>query len=704
MTTDFKATQVQTNKIIVTGSFAGDGSNQLLIYNYAADDSGSPNQGQIDPSKFDTSSGIGSDVFLFVSGGVSTRSTGGSYGVTVMGGDLHISGNLTVDGTYPSGGGGGGGDVFWTSPVSDVVETTGSIRMDTNTTAGTYAVAVGTSTSASGNSSFAQGDSTVASGNYSHAEGSGSLASNDAAHAEGILTTASEEGSHAEGFSTTASGYASHAQGYSTTALGTYSHAEGANTTATGGTSHSEGSATTSSGDYSHAEGTFTTASGQSSHAEGGSTASQNLYTHAEGNNTVAGPEFLGYGVTAVDEISQAPDGIFQLDVSYGDQTPTIGNPTFVIGRNAGAFGFVTSSYDGFNTYITCSSGAPFSYSYTGVDVITLWAAFGSSAQGGANVGFGTSAHAEGDSTYSFGNAAHSEGQTTVAVGDYSHSEGSSGFAIGEASHAEGVGTTALGSYTHAEGDNTIARGYASHTEGLGTIASGSYQHAQGKYNLRNNDFSLFVIGDGTADDDASRSDILRVNSGSLIGSGSVEVTGSFSATLGLSGSLTQLTDGTSYLIAGNNITITSASNGAVTISSTGGGGLSTGKQHLTSYTSTTTTTPQVIGQFSWVPADYTGLTSVSVRAVLSTDGTTNHTGSIQIYNLTSGSFIDLIDTPATSTHMIFTGSTPMLLTSSNLLTGITNFNNSSTSVYEVRVSGSSANTSIVGGVEIVFS
>jgi hypothetical protein len=237
----------------------------------------------------------------------------------------------------------------------------------------------------------------------------------------------------------------------------------------------------------------------------------------------------------------------------------------------------------------------------------------------------------------------------------------------------------------------------------LGTIASGSYQHVQGKYNLRNNDFSLFVIGDGTADDDANRGDILRVNSGSLIGSGSVEVTGSFSATLGLSGSLTQLTDGTSYLIAGNNITITSASNGAVTIASTAGG-LATGKQHLASYTSTTTTVPQVIGQFSWVSADYTGLTSVRVRAVLSTDGTTNHTGSIQIYNLTSGSFIDLIDTPATSTHMIFTGSTPMLLTSSNLLVGITNFNNSSTSVYEVRVSGSSANSSIVGGVEIVFS
>jgi len=40
-----------------------------------------------------------------------------------------------------------------------------------------------------------------------------------------------------------------------------------------------------------------------------------------------------------------------------------------------------------------------------------------------------------------------------------------------------------------------------------------------------------------------------------------------------LSGSLTKLQDGSSYLIAGNNTTITSASNGSITIASSGGGG-----------------------------------------------------------------------------------------------------------------------------------
>ena len=65
--------------------------------------------------------------------------------------------------------------------------------------------------------------------------------------------------------------------------------------------------------------------------------------------------------------------------------------------------------------------------------------------------------------------------------------------------------------------------------------------------------------------------------SGNLITSGTLEVKGASSLSgsvwmpQGMSGSLTRLTDGTSYLVAGSNVTITSASNGAVTISSTGG-------------------------------------------------------------------------------------------------------------------------------------
>jgi len=62
--------------------------------------------------------------------------------------------------------------------------------------------------------------------------------------------------------------------------------------------------------------------------------------------------------------------------------------------------------------------------------------------------------------------------------------------------------------------------------------------------------------------------------SGSLFG-GDLTASGSIKALAGFSGSLTRLTDGTSYLRAGSNITIASSSNGAITISSTGGVGSS---------------------------------------------------------------------------------------------------------------------------------
>lgn len=58
----------------------------------------------------------------------------------------------------------------------------------------------------------------------------------------------------------------------------------------------------------------------------------------------------------------------------------------------------------------------------------------------------------------------------------------------------------------------------------------------------------------------------------SLFG-GDVISSGSITAERGLSGSLTRLADGTSYLVAGSNVTIASSSNGQVVISSTGGGG-----------------------------------------------------------------------------------------------------------------------------------
>lgn len=67
--------------------------------------------------------------------------------------------------------------------------------------------------------------------------------------------------------------------------------------------------------------------------------------------------------------------------------------------------------------------------------------------------------------------------------------------------------------------------------------------------------------------------DVKSYFGGNLSISGSVEITGSLKVSQGISGSLTRLTDGTSYLVAGTNVTITSASNGSITISAASGGG-----------------------------------------------------------------------------------------------------------------------------------
>ena len=67
--------------------------------------------------------------------------------------------------------------------------------------------------------------------------------------------------------------------------------------------------------------------------------------------------------------------------------------------------------------------------------------------------------------------------------------------------------------------------------------------------------------------------DVKSYLNGNLVISGTVETSGSLRITQGISGSLTRLSDGTSYLIGGTNITITSASNGSIIISAAGGGG-----------------------------------------------------------------------------------------------------------------------------------
>lgn len=160
------------------------------------------------------------------------------------------------------------------------------------------------------------------------------------------------------------------------------------------------------------------------------------------------------------------------------------------------------------------------------------------------NIARGVYSHAEGYDTQAYGNYSHAEGQATYATGGWSHAEGLNTDSRGEHSHAEGYNTQAYGQNSHTEGNNTKATGQASHAEGYYTTASGNYAHAAGYYTTANNyqyvvgkysatrtaptaegqdttyEDGIFIVGNGTADDNSSRTNALRVSSGGRCYSG----------------------------------------------------------------------------------------------------------------------------------------------------------------------------------------
>ena len=105
-TPDFRANQVQTKKIVASGST---GTNaKLLVYSEESEDKTNPNTGEINPNAFDFD-GIGEDIFMYVSGTVSSGSAVDR--ISVYGGSVFISGNLSIAGHISASSGAGAGGV-----------------------------------------------------------------------------------------------------------------------------------------------------------------------------------------------------------------------------------------------------------------------------------------------------------------------------------------------------------------------------------------------------------------------------------------------------------------------------------------------------------------------------------------------------------------------------------------------------------------
>lgn len=401
---------------------------------------------------------------------------------------------------------------------SSATTTTAIIGIEGNSLPSLADYIIGFNASAEGNGTYAQGP-------YSHAEGGSSVSSGVGSHAEGSSIAAGEV-SHSEGLVTRAHGDFSHAEGWATKAIGNASHAEGYNTIADAARSHAEGDSTNAIGAASHAEGYNTIASGSYSHAEGSFTRALSFGSHVEGTGNYAG--FYGYSAGVA-------SGVITLDSSYGDVTSQFPAGTYLILDDTphdniyqylvlkiDSVAFTTSTVitlvDTGITTTTAIIGVEGSGNPTSADKVLSYSVLGGS-------------HAEGVGTIAHGPKTHAEGEDSTASGMVSHAEGYGTIAGGNFSHSEGVNTVARGAASHAEGEGTIAIGDRSHTSGIYTIASGSAQTVIGKYNLRDNDFSLFVVGNGTGDANNLRSDVFRISQSTVEVTGSLQVTGSLYVT-----------------------------------------------------------------------------------------------------------------------------------------------------------------------------
>lgn len=111
MSKDFRASQLETSKLILSGGIGLNGLGGIIYSGSVATN----REGGIPASML---SNVGTDTMLFISGTIGGK---GTSGILLVGGDLHVSGNLTVDGTSP--GGGAGADYDWVDRNNQIVTT-----------------------------------------------------------------------------------------------------------------------------------------------------------------------------------------------------------------------------------------------------------------------------------------------------------------------------------------------------------------------------------------------------------------------------------------------------------------------------------------------------------------------------------------------------------------------------------------------------
>ncbi len=396
---------------------------------------------------------------------------------------------------------------------------------------GTYSLAAGLNTVASGSASVAFGDGTTSSGYASVAFGLGNVSSGYGSIAAGLNSQATNDQSIAFGTSTFAtgqytislgancvsSGTAAVTLGSQNTASGFYSMAFGSNTIASGNYGLSTGFSSKASGDRSIAMGGLTTASGFNSTALGWSTKAKGDISTSMGFQTIAKP----YLAVAI--------GQYNDTTSFSPSVWDPVDPVFIIGSGTAnnarknIFTVLKSGKTGINiSYPTAmlhvqDSSVLFAASVSlpanpggppanGSGRRMMWYADKAAFRTGISLGdewdkvnTGNYSVAGGFGTKASGSASVAFGDFTTASGDRATAFGSSTTASGGRSMATGNGTTASNEAAVAFGTNSIASGITSTAFGSGTIASGTYATSTGNLTVASGNISTAMGINATA-------------------------------------------------------------------------------------------------------------------------------------------------------------------------------------------------------------
>ena len=535
------------------------------------------------------SGNLGTDTFAFVSGALASRDSD-TKGMSVFGGGVLISGSLVVSGLGKNGAASSGGSISGSihhtqggksyivggsgisvlsesngqitiSAGSGLVDSTGasakmvSFFSDSDTITGAASFKFdGSKALLSLSGALSNGSDTVADGMFSHAQGFKTLASGIAAHSEGLLATASANYSHAEGWTTLAQGPYSHAEGGKTLAALSYSHAEGYGSHAKAVGSHAEGLFTTASGLYSHAQGRYSVALGDYSLVAGSYTMASGSSQTAIGKYNREGNTTSLFVVGAGGHEGDRKDAFLVNTSSAGYSVHVgTGSNTKLVVTETGNVGIGTSNPNQLLHVNTPNDGEGIKS-----ENLSTGAAFEAKYIAGANYGYQLKLD-------------DNNNATTIFLRSYGDSYLNTGGNLG-------VGTTSPSGKVHiksGESGQAAPSGFADDLIIEGSESTGisilTPNNSQGRIYFGDNDNEQrgYVLYDHALD--VMKFSVANGNR-MIIDQG------------GLSGSLTQLVDGSSYLKAGDGVTISSASNGSVTISAAGGSGGTIGAAEDGSY------------------------------------------------------------------------------------------------------------------------